>query len=99
MGEVLQFPGTTGPYGINWNLAAIWLDAFFGFFDGVPVPGNLPGTPQNWVNHFYNLSIVFADAGWGEDAAWNPVFNNGSSSTLWNALDVLGPYSCGSGSN
>lgn len=76
----LKYPGSNG--GNNWNLAAIWLDARFGFFGNVAPPGRL-NTPQEWVEHFFALSVVV-------DEPFNVVFG-GNPTTTW----VLpADYSC-----
>lgn len=84
----LQSPGGTG--GNNWNLAAIWLDAYFGFFDGAILPGGgSSSTPeewaQAWVDHFFALYEISNHS----DSVFDTVY--GESSTLW----TLPPgYSC-----
>lgn len=70
--DALKIPG-----GLKFNLAAIWLDAHFGFFT-VPLPGVDNALPQDWVNHFdalYQLS---------GDAVFDAVFDDEDSSTNWN---------------
>lgn len=84
--QALMYPGGTG--GNNWNLAGIWLDAYFGFFDGAILPGVLSPTPQDWVEHFFALYVISNQS----DSVFNSVFNDGSSSTAWNLLPI--DYSC-----
>lgn len=82
--DALHNPGSTG--GNNWNLAAIWLDAYFGFFDGVTLPGRTNPTEQDWVEHFFALHLV------GGDDVFNAVFDDEQSSTHWFHLPEN--YSC-----
>jgi len=71
--------------GVAWNLAAIYLDAYFGVFSGpIPDMGILSPTHQDWVNHFDGLVYQ-----WGEDTVFNSVFPFGDDdgpTTTWNAL-------------
>lgn len=74
--DALNYPGGTG--GNNWNLAAIWLDAHFGFFDGTTLPGRPNPTEQDWVEHFYALHEVA-----GDDSPFDAVFDDENASTTW----------------
>ena len=78
--NALSNPGGTG--GNNWNLAAIWLDAYFGFFGNAALPGNPLPTPQDWVDHFYPLYIISGES----DSVFNSVFDDGNASTSWMEL-------------
>ncbi len=70
------------PGGVKFQLAAIWLDAYFGFFAGHSLPGRDAGSPQEWVEHFYALTFLAGDLG---DAVFAAVFS-GDATTQWNEL-------------
>ena len=69
--------------GLKFNLAAIWLDAHFGFFTA-PLPGVVAAFPQDWVNHF---DALFQLSG---DSVFTAVFTDGN--TSWNSLPA--DYDC-----
>lgn len=48
--------------GMVFNLAGIYLSAYFGFFGSASIPGfNGSPTAQDWVDHFNGLAYVFND--------------------------------------
>lgn len=84
VGQALSSPG-----GIQFQLAAIWLNAHFGFFIPEPLPGRDETSPQDWVEHFYILSLV--DDGDLGDLIFNSVFDDGAT-TQWN--EIPSGYAC-----
>jgi len=69
------------PGGLAFNLAAIWLNAFFGFFPDAIVPDVV--TPQDWVEHFNGLWVVAGDSGIDP---FEVIFSDDDPSTSWNYL-------------
>lgn len=75
--EALATPG-----GIHFQLAGIWLNASFGFFEGGMLPGRDASSPQDWVEHFFSLSLAGDE--WG-DAIFDAVYR-GDAQTQWSHL-------------
>lgn len=72
----------------HFQLAAIWLNAYFGFFRGTPLPGRDEESPQDWVEHFFALSLRMEELG---DAVFDAV-NSDAATTQWSELPA--GYSC-----
>lgn len=76
--------------GIRSELASIWLNAYFGFFMGGMLPDRDPSVPQEWVEHFFSLSLAGGDD-WGDAFIFMNVQNDGAQ-TQWSNLPD--GYSC-----
>lgn len=85
VGSAIESPGS-----VYYHLAAIWLNAYFGFFRGEPLPGGGEGAPQDWVDHFHALSVRDTLMAQGGSGGWgNLIFESvyeGHSQTEWNEL-------------
>lgn len=85
--EALAAPG-----GIHFYLAGIWLNAYFGFFDGGMLPGRDASSPQEWVEHFFSLSLASEQGEWTDEFLFQNVFR-ADATTQWSGLPE--GYTCG----
>jgi hypothetical protein len=74
--QVTTIANALGTFGRDQHLAAIWLNAYFGFFDNTLLPGRSNPTPQDWVEHFYALSEI------GGDDVFRAVYSS-AATTAW----------------
>lgn len=85
--EALASPG-----GTHFYLAGIWLNAYFGFFEGGMLPGRDASLPQEWVEHFFSLSLASEKSDWDDDSLFHNVFRP-DAITQWSGLPE--GYACG----
>lgn len=71
--------------GLYENLANVWLNAHFGFFQGALLSDGGGGSPQDWVEHFYALHLRNAHE-WG-DLIFEAIYDD-TATTNWNEVPL-----------